>query len=390
MFNNQSGVNHERNRIKNLATCIEKGTNPVEVAGYGRESTHKGYLTWLLNTGHWKDDRKAIDLLIDWPSTKCPEDNDSYQKFAGQWKQNFPSEFWCGFEYPIGNRRRVDLILKSGNGNNLGPPIELKTDGHLGTGQLDTLSSFSKFGLVFLLDSSSIRCDSFHEPSDKIECWKWITINDIRTAWESLYDSMPQPGKDWYGSLKNEALRLNCAFKIENYDRDMYDSKEFGWWKYGYRNLDHLYFSKLNSVREVLHDDKNNELTKWSLYDGGHNAVLNLRECKHSWKDIPNLGKSRYYWEFNDDKLALKVEYTGDKSEDAFRGTKSWISGKKDSLNQTEWSWPDGVTPSRPRARAGTWISVFHWKLTLDSAESVADQVVKIIELVENSKILDN
>ena len=54
--------------FKNLATCIEKGTNPVEVAGYGRESTHKGYLTWLLNSEHWNDARKAIDLLIDWPS----------------------------------------------------------------------------------------------------------------------------------------------------------------------------------------------------------------------------------------------------------------------------------------------------------------------------------
>ena len=271
----------------------------------------------------------------------------------------------------------------------MGPPIELKTDGHLGTGQLDTLSSFSKFGLVFLLGSSAVRCDSFHEPSDKIECWKWITISDIRNAWDSLYDSMPQPGKDWYDSLKNEALRLNCAFEIENFDSSICDSNDFEWWKYGYRNLDHLYFSKLNSVREVLHDDKNNELTKWSLCDGGHNAVLNLRESKHSWKDIPNLGKNQYYWEFNNDDFTLKVQYENECGDDKI---KEWIVKKQDSLKQRQ-NWPDGVTlkqTSKPRSNANWYVSILRWNLTFDSAESVAEQAVKIIELVGNSKILNN
>ena len=375
--------------FKKLAICIDKGTNPVEVAGYGRESTHKGYLTWLLNTGHWKDARKAIDLLIDWPSTKCPEDNDSYQKFAGQWKQSFPSDFWCGFEYPIGNRRRVDLILKSGNGNNLGPPIELKTDGHLGTGQLDTLSSFSKFGLVFLLGSSAVRCDSFHEPSDKIECWKWITISDIRTAWEGLYDSMPQPGKDWYESLKNEALRLNCAFEIENFDRGMYDSKEFGWWKYGYHSEKHLYYSRLHSVEEFL--NVNGKFGKWALYDGGYNTVLNLNyrreKSEYSWIRVPGR-EDNYYWEFNDNKFVLKVQYAKEYGDD---GIKTWIKEKKLLIKESDIDWPGGVIPNSPQSRGGKWyISVFQWILPFDSAQSVADHAVKIIELVDNSKILDN
>ena len=381
--------------IKELATCIEKGTNPVEVAEYGRESTHKGYLTWLLNSGRWgnkKDARKAIDLLVGSASITWPKEDDRYREIAENWKTNFPETFWCHYERKIGANSKVDLLLCTNPEDNMNLPIELKTDTKLSKTQLNNYSSNreNELGLVFLLGSSAVREDYQNDPTEINGCFGILTVEDILSSWQNLYHSIPQPGRDWYDSLKNEVLRLNCAFEIENYDISISDSKDFEWWKYGYRSPKHLYYSKLNSVRKVLHDNKNNKLTKWILYDGGHNTVLNLRESKHSWKDIPNLGKSRYYWEFINEKLALKVEYTGEQSDDAFRGTKSWISGKKDSLNKTEWSWPDGVTPSRPRARAGTWISVFHWKLTFDSAELVANQAVKIIELVENSKILDN
>ena len=204
--------------IKNLADCIEKGKNPVEVDGYGTELTHQWYLTWLLDSRHWRDARKAIDLLIDSPSSyKCPEDNKGYQEIAEKWKRNFPKEVWCNFEYPIGNKGEVDLFLRSEDGTGLGLPIELKVDDKLQYNQLEKYSSGreDELGLVFLLGSSSVRDDSFHN----IGCWKWITINDILTAWECLYGSMPQRGKMWYDSLKNEELRLNYAFEIENYDR---------------------------------------------------------------------------------------------------------------------------------------------------------------------------
>ena len=378
--------------FKKLATCIEKGTNPVEVAEYGRESTHKGYLTWLLNSNRWDEAGEAIDLLVDSASITWPKEDDRYREIAENWKKNFPEIFWCQYERKIGANSKVDLLLCTNPEHNMNLPIELKTDTELSKTQLNNYSSNREndLGLVFLLGSSAVRNDDQKYSTEVNGCFGILTVEDILSSWQKLYHSMPQPGKDWYDSLKNEAIRLNCAFEIENYDSSICDTSDFEWWKYGYRTPKHLYYSKLNSVRNVLRDSKNNELTKWILYDGGHNTVLNLRESKHSWKDISNLEKSRYYWEFINDKLALKVEYTGNQSEDAFRGTKSWISGKKDSLNQTEWSWPDGVIPSRPRESEGTWISVFHWKLTFDSAESVADQAVKIIELVDKSKILAN
>lgn len=378
-------------KIENLATCIENRTNPVEVVGYGSELTHQWYLTWLLDSCHWKDARKAIDMLIDWPSYKCPEDNDCYQEIAEQWKSHFSQEFWCNFEYPIGRNGEVDLFLRSENENDFGLPIELKVDGKLDKYQLEKYSSDRKneLGLVFLLGSSSVRHDSFPDTNDDIGCWKWITINDILTVWECLYESMPKRGKVWYDSLQNEALRLNCAFEIEKYYRSIYDSEDADWWeKYGYRTKYHFYYSILNSVNEFLRDNINKEMTKWELYATRNNTVLNLKSEKYTWKNIQNHGNNKYYWEFNDDDFVLKVEFEEEFGDDKIR---EWIE-KKQGCFELGWNWPDGVTLKtirKPRKDAKSHVSVLRWNLTFDSAQSVAEQTVKIIELVDESKILD-
>ncbi len=382
--------------IKNLADCIEKGKNPVEVDGYGSELTHQWYLTWLLDSRHWRDAREAIDLLIDSPSSyKCPEDNKGYQEIAEQWKRNFPQEFWCNFEYPIGNKGEVDLFLRSEDGTGLGLPIELKVDGKFDKDQLKKYSygREDKLGLVFLLGSSSVRHDSFPDSNDNIiGCWKWITIDDILTVWKCLYESMPQQGKIWYDSLENEALRLNCAFEIENYDTSISGSKDPDWRKkYGYRGNNikkHLYFSKLNSVKNMLYEKKNKGLMEWELYDTRNNTVLNLNSEEYPWKNILNLGENKYYWEFNDDILVLKVEF---ENECGDHGIREWIDKIQDSFKQG-WNWPDRVKLNqirKPRSDAKWHVSVLRWELNFDSAESVADQAVKIIKLVDNSKILD-
>ena len=380
--------------IKELATCIEKGANPVEVAEYGRESTHKGYLTWLLNSGRWgdkKDARKAIDLLVDSASIKWPKENDRYQESTENWKRNFPKNFWCQYERKIGANSKVDLLLCTNPGDNMNLPIELKTDTKLSKTQLNNYSSNreNELGLVFLLGSSAVREDYQNDPTEVNGCFGILTVEDILSSWQNLYHSMPQPGKDWYDSLKNEAIRLNCAFEIENYDSSICDSNDFEWWKYGYRTPKHLYYSKLNSVRNVLHDNKNREVTEWRLYDTPGNTVLNLKNSNYSWKDIPNLGKNQYYWEFNDYIFTLKVIY-----EEEYGNEKiiEWVGKKQDSLKQG-WNWPDGVTlrpPRKPRSDAKRYVSVLRWNLTFDSAQSVADQAVKVIELLANSKILDN
>ena len=382
--------------FKNLATCIENGTNPVEVAGYGRESTHKGYLTWLLNSDHWKDARKAIHLLVDSASITWPKEKGRYREIAENWKSKSPEKFWCKYERKIGNQKsKVDLLLSTNHGNNMNLPIELKTDTELRKTQLNNYSSNreNELGLVFLLGSSAIRGDYQKDSTEVNGCFGILTVEDILSSWQNLYQSMPQRGTEWYDSLKNEALRLNCAFEIKNYDSSIFSSKDSDWRKkYGYRgNNDnkpnkHLYYSLLHSVKEIL--SAKGKFGNLLLYDGGFNTVLNFRESKYSWKDIPNFGKNQYYWEFNDNKLVLKVKYAEKKGDDEI---KTWIKEKKQLIEKSDIGWLDGVKPNSPQSRGGNWyISVFHWKLTFDSAESVADQAVKIIELVDKSKILAN
>lgn len=85
--------------LKNLASCIENCTNPVEGAGYG-----------LLDSSHSKDAGEAIELLIDWHSNKCLEDNDCYLEIAGLWKQKHPQYFRCNYGYLIGSGVEVDFL----------------------------------------------------------------------------------------------------------------------------------------------------------------------------------------------------------------------------------------------------------------------------------------
>ena len=82
-----------------LTSCIENGTDPVEVAEHG-----------LLDLNHWKDARHSTDLLIDRSFNKCPEHNDCYQKNARLWKQNILQELWCSFEHLIGSRTKADFL----------------------------------------------------------------------------------------------------------------------------------------------------------------------------------------------------------------------------------------------------------------------------------------
>ena len=389
----------EVKEIKNLATGMKKGTNPVEVAGFGIEKTHQRYLTWLLNLDHWKDARKAINMLVDSASITLPKENNRYREIADNWKRNFSetSCFWCEYEQKIGNgKSKVDLLLSTNHGNNMNLPIELKTDTKLKKTQLKDYSSNreNELGLAFLLGSSAVRDDYQNDTTEINGCFGILTVEDILSSWQNLYHSMPQPGKDWYDSLKNEALRLNCAFEIENYDGSKSSGKDSNWQKkYGYRGSNdnkHLYFSRLHAVRKIL--SINEKFGNLLLYDGGFNTVLNFRESKYSWKNIPNLGENKYYWEFNDDDFTLKVKYEKECGDDK---VKEWIVKKQDSLKQ-ERTWPDGVElkkSRKPGSRAKWYVSILRWKLNFDSADSaqsVADQAVKIIELVDNSKILDN
>lgn len=306
--------------MERLRRRIEEGSNPVEVAGYGRESTHKGYLSWLLNTRHWPQAKEALIRLV-----KAAERPD--YRGVKRWIEQCPDELWCEYERPMGKsrkRKKIDLLVRGKNGDDHDAlPIELKTDTVAGRNQLRDMSDGSDLdtGLILLLGSSAVRDPLI--PKDA-GIFLPLTTSNILDAWDKSELSLPQPGKDWLESLRHERLRLDCAFDLTREQRGAY-------WRYGYRSCRDLLYALLNSVRNVL-DQKYCYLGTWSLYDRPHNTVLNLNYG--DWTPVAD-NNVRAYWEFNDKSLVFRV-----RTSEQDKIAREWIDREREKIRKSETSWP--------------------------------------------------
>ena len=340
--------------LAEVISRLDRGCNPVEVAGYGRESTHKGYLTWLLNTWHWPKAKEGLIRLVeivghDWP--------DDCAGRASEWIQQCPDAFYCEYERKVGNRK-IDLLVKEEDGSNL-LPIELKTDGKVSENQLSEMSVTPRqIGLVLLLGSSAVRDGDIPEKAER-GCFAPLTVDNILAAWQTI--DMPKAGRDWLEALQHEQLRLNNAFDLSIERREE-----------AYRDHKHMFYALLNSVRKILNEEYDNGGT-WKLYDGGYNTVLNL----DSWTKVMG-GNASAYWEFNDCELVLKVEQCGEENL-----TRLWVQEIQSKIQNLQL--PCRVEARKPRrAKAGsTWISVWRWCLPFDTARSVAQHSVDIIQQIQ-------
>lgn len=341
--------------LAEVISRLNRGCNPVEVAGYGRESTHKGYLTWLLNTSHWPKAKEGLIRLVeivghDWP--------DDCAGRTSEWIQQCPDAFYCEYERKVGGGK-VDLLVKAEDDSDL-LPIELKTDSIVGQDQLSKMSVDPnlKIGLVLLLGSSAVRDDSIPERPQQ-GCFAPLTIDNILAAWKTI--DMPKAGRDWLEALQHEQLRLNNAFDLNSEKRE-----------YAYRDSKHMFYALLNSVKKVLNEEYPN-IGTWQLYDGGYNTVLNLE----SWKKVAR-GNASAYWEFNDCELVLKVEQCGEENL-----TRLWVQEIQSKIQNLQLQ--RGIEARKPKkAKAGsTWISVWWWCLPFDSARGVAQHSVDIIQQIQ-------
>ena len=345
----------------------------MELAGYGRESTHKGYLTWLLNTWHWSKAREGLISLVEAAGDGWPDDGRGKAEWiqkATDWIQQCPKEFYCEYERRVG-RGKVDLLVKAGNGGTYDLPIELKTGGATSESQLRRMSVDRKhgIGLVLRLGSSAVRDDGMPENQANWGCFAPLTVSNILDVWEEMKGDMPQAGRDWLEALEHERLRLNGAFDLSSEDRE-----------HVYRNRKHMFYALLHSVRKVLHDE-HDKLGAWRLYDGGYNTVLNLRgDSEWSWNKVAG-SNAEAYWEFNDCNLVLKVKQCG-----VDEITRDWIEKTQKKIQNLKL--PCMVKSKKPKkARAGSkWISVWRWDLPFDTAHDVAERSVEIIR--ETSKSL--
>ncbi len=344
--------------LQQVMDRIHNGCNPVEIAGYGRESTHKGYLTWLLHTAHWASAAQALVRLVE---VALPVWPDRHRATADQWIQHCPDAVYTVFEQRVG-KGKVDLLVRAGNGDDRALlPIELKTGSTVRKDQLTKMSTETspRIGLVLLLGSSAVRDDILPKIEDR-GCFAPVTLQQIIDAWQDI--EMPQPGIDWLEALKHEQTRLTRAFEIGA------DGP-----RRAYRSNKHLFYARLASVKHEF-ESRYSEFGSWRLYDGGYNTVLNLASDNGwSWNRVAQ-GNATAFWEFNDRDFVLKIKQCGDESI-----TRQWISEIQDNL--VPGLLPNGLISRRPRrARAGSqWISVWRWKMPFDSAAKVARRSTAIM-----------
>ncbi len=256
--------------LQQVMDRIHNGSNPVEVAGYGRESTHKGYLTWLLHTAHWESAAQALVRLVE---AALPVWPDRHRASAHQWIQRCPDAVYSLFERRVG-KGKVDLLVRAGNGDDRELlPIELKTDSKVRKGQLTKMSTENSppIGLVLLLGSSAVRDDILPEIEDRGR-FAPLTFLQIIDAWQDF--EMPRPGAAWLEALKHEQTRFTRAFEIGT-DQP----------RWAYRSDKHLFYALLASVKREL-ENQYSEFGSWRLYDGGWNTVLNL-DSDNGWSWNP-------------------------------------------------------------------------------------------------------
>ena len=100
--------------LPDLAQKESEG-NPVVVAGYGRESTHKGYLHWILTSYRWPGAKQAACLLAKHLGFEIDENKITLSE--------------CLWERHLGNKT-IDLVLTLYENETrlFKLPIELKTD----------------------------------------------------------------------------------------------------------------------------------------------------------------------------------------------------------------------------------------------------------------------
>ncbi|MXX06071.1 MAG: hypothetical protein F4Z71_04850 [Gammaproteobacteria bacterium] len=339
---------------KILKQRLAQGCNPVDIAGYGRESTHKGYLTWILNSEHWHLAGTAVLRLLEVALKKKCEKQCKREEL---WLKLKPNEVRTDYEKKIGSGK-VDLLVRAVGSETDCLPIELKTDGKATKDQITKLSKKGapEIGLILLLGTSAIRDDCM--PNDKGN-FVPLTISEILDAWSEF--DLPQAATDWLNALTHENFRLENAFSMRSEKLE----------EVGYRDSNHRYFALLHSVQEELNERRK----EWRLYWGGYNPVLNWK-IDGKWLSVAK-GNAEVFWEFNNNKLVLKVWRRGDESI-----TKNWITDKQHKLSGLKF--PEKPKKFRSARTGSTWISVMGWAdIPFDCARQVAEYALQIIDIAQ-------
>jgi len=356
--------------------------NPVVIAGYGRESTHKGYLSWIFDGSRNPLATEALGRLIKQVSARGFLDKVPSVSSL--------SSVSCRYEEPYGGK--VDLLVRAkvGGGHELQVPIELKTDSDLYEDQFKKMSDHAKgeknekthvICCAFLLGTSALKLPledrrNRKEEAEELHDFVPITPTDLVNAWEDLMHERKCPGylKDWLEAVGSEKGRHEMAFQLcnENWDPGVFWEQE-QWRIYGYRGYNSMMQCALNGIRQRLLAVS--VIDYGRIYLAQHNAVLSL-EFGDPVKKWYKTGVADLWWfiEFNNEKLVLK---TGREASVSVEQVEKWC----------EKVWQDrlvGTNANRAKKRAGkTWRSIAQWACDFRKPDDVLETVRKVARAMD-------
>ncbi len=340
----------------------EQSGNPVVIAGYGHESTHAGYLSWILDSTKWSGAGKCLELML---QKACSKDGSNSPQSIGPIAQCH-----CEREVSFGNRRKVDLLVtaKLESGETRKVPLELKTDSAGTKEQFTTMGKYAssedvyQYPMVFLLGASSVFTDRpWHDKFTP------LTVEDLLCG---VFGKLPNDTPPFVQHY-TEALATELGRKRLAIDCHRHGEQEP---QFGYRNKLKMFYI-LNYARLIL---ERAEIGLWELKDGGYNTVLNLNESDDSWQPCSGVPDMQWYFEFNDKKLCMKV-YLGENETKVAPGRAlEWIQRRQGEIRDLWGERLPKLAERKPNCTK-TWVSVCNWTIDFSTDDSILDGVRTVI-----------
>ena len=395
---------------------------PVHIAGYGREATHKGWLSWMLDSGrHPGLADLSVDLacaLIDEAHTasESPSPVDG-RKITLDGHAHTVGYVACWEEKKVGGRK-VDLLLWLKGGKDdpafAAVPIELKVDSGLsGASQLADMS-VPEVGrdrvlcdVVLLLGASSVLVP---DRAGNKDLFLRLRHKELAQRWKERLDQVEdaQSGPEDRQEAVNlvgayvKALRLEgCR---QSFAQEAFESKSEVT-RLGYRSGEnHSYYLHAANREDI--EDRVDACVKgigldeevgadWHLFDGGYNAVFQPDhwtcwpcDTPAALDSLPEKSKACLIFEFHDRAFQLMF-WKGDKHEkDPGNLGKSalepWARSLREKIKQ---GWDDtGLNTCNPESPGRTgWsrnaFAILVWKdIPLHDSARTAEAVAGIIE----------
>ncbi len=364
--------------------------NPVNIAGYGQESTHKGYLSWILDSDR---NPKAIELATF-----------LLQKAAGNWRVPFLGSagnplniqrVWVTTETQLG-KKFIDIMIhldaKGEEFTNYALGVVIKTDsGPSSPEQFDSMYAELEDNpqclgaIVLQLGTSCLfRGDlvfGFFEPVSFVDIYK-MWNEQVFAGTQLSLDSQSKKSLgtprfliDWMEAIGMEIARKNLSHEayLESQAVTSFSHADLG-----YRLARHPIMYAYPIIQSALESNRNNWY--WITENSTKNSALGcgFKGIGH-FVPVSDVQGISWFYEFNDDCFHLKIK---NESQDDER-LRTWINSTKQKI--TAIDLPPMLKFAKTRVKLGRWMTVAKWIVDWKDIHKAAKDLVILTERLESN-----